>query len=605
MSSPLLANRYLLGRELGRGGMGLVYEATDTRTGGRVAVKIVHPAFAVDKTAITRLRQEAHLAARLASPTVVRVIDLDQEGELTFLVMEYVAGPTLAEVADRHYRLPLSAVLMVTLEVAQALDAAHAAGIVHRDLKPQNIIISGNQVKVLDFGIARVLNETRITHTDSFLGTLEYASPEQIAGGGDTRSDIYSLGVMVFRLLAGQPPFTGPTPAAVMWQHEHLPPPRLTGDTPPAVQALVDRCLAKDPNGRFQTPAELITALHDLMDTLGLSARAALAALSALSASGNGASPRDAPPPASAPTITAPHPPSEGTDAPTAPVGRGVVARGARFLSQRFVSRAALASLAALSTVVAVTLAVVAWRGSGEPPAPTPPSTPLVSAIVTPASTSAPATPAPTAAPTAVPTRTPTSTPIPTAPVGTLLFEDNFENEQAGRLNRLNDAPSLRTVAYREGAYVITKVDPVWNALVTSYTPLSFGDTITSVDARLNGPSEARLIAVFCRTTGTNGYQVVIRPYQRLVDLRRIDNGVGTSMGVVNVPTIRPGNEWNNIELRCAGNQIGVKVNGADAISRVDGSYRTGSAGIGVGVDPAYLPNRAEAHFDNLKIIQQ
>src|SRR5215203_6088890 len=239
--SSILADRYLLGPVLSSGGTGTVYRATDLRTGGPVAVKLPHPTLMSDPVHRERLRREALLAASLTSPRVVRVLDLGEHGGTPFLVLEYVNGETLQDRLQRQGRLSLSEALGITLEVARALEAANALGIVHRDLKPQNIILTEGQVKVLDFGIAHAEGLAELTVTGSFVGTPHYCAPEQAAGGGDVRSDIYSLGVILFALIEGHVPFNGPTPLAVLHQHATVPAP-VPANLPPAVHTLLSRC---------------------------------------------------------------------------------------------------------------------------------------------------------------------------------------------------------------------------------------------------------------------------------------------------------------------------------------------------------------------------
>ncbi|MFN8557231.1 MAG: serine/threonine-protein kinase [Dehalococcoidia bacterium] len=263
MQGALLANRYLLGAAIGAGGMGVVYRATDLRTGGVVAVKVVHPAIAHLPEYLRRLRREAELAAALTSPRVVRVTDLDQHEGTPFLVMEYVPGPTLAEVLAEQGRLPLDQALFLCLEVARALEAADQLGIAHRDLKPDNIKLVEGQVKVLDFGIAKaVAAGDRHAATGQYIGTPAYSAPERAAGLGDTRVDIYALGVILFELIEGRPPFEGRTALEVMQQHASLAPPPLTRAVPPNVQQILARCLAKRPEDRYQTPTALREALQ-------------------------------------------------------------------------------------------------------------------------------------------------------------------------------------------------------------------------------------------------------------------------------------------------------------------------------------------------------
>jgi eukaryotic-like serine/threonine-protein kinase len=259
----MLSNRYLIVREVGSGGMGSVYEATDLRTGGTVAVKTLHPHFARDAQFVSRLRREAQIAASIRTPRAVKVLDLDEFEGTPFLVMEYVTGEDLADKLERMGRLSVDEALSVCMDITRALEGAHAVGVVHRDLKPQNVMITDEgEIKVLDFGIARAENQPGITSTNVFTGTPEYCAPERLDAQGDIRSDIYSVGVILYELVSGQRPFTGPTAFSVLRQHEIAPVPQLPPGVPPSVQAIVEKALAKKPADRFQTPAELMAALR-------------------------------------------------------------------------------------------------------------------------------------------------------------------------------------------------------------------------------------------------------------------------------------------------------------------------------------------------------
>jgi len=197
MQGTVLAGRYRIAEVLGRGGMGTVYRATDLRTGGAVAVKVLHVGLVDTAESEARLRSEAMLAASITSPRIVHVTDLDEHAGMPFVVMEYVPGPTLQDTLRERGRLPVGDALAVGLEVAYALADAHSVGIVHRDLTPQNIKLVDGHVKVLDFGIAHTLGPTCHTTPGSFIGTPDYSAPEQADGTYDTRSDLYALGVIL------------------------------------------------------------------------------------------------------------------------------------------------------------------------------------------------------------------------------------------------------------------------------------------------------------------------------------------------------------------------------------------------------------------------
>jgi predicted Ser/Thr protein kinase len=267
MQGTILSNRYFIAEEIGIGGMGVVYRAVHLRTGGDVAVKVLHTFLARDDAYIRRLSREAQIAAAISSPRVVRIIDVDTHEGMPYLVMEYVPGDTLAQVIRQRGRFTLYETVAVGLEVARALDAAHIKGVVHRDLKPQNIKLVDGEVKVLDFGIAKGEGYANVTAVSAFIGTPEYCAPERGEGEGDIRSDIYSLGVILFEMHEGQLPFQAASPFALLRKHETEPPPPLSGDVPAEVQAVVARCLAKTPAERYQTPRELVHVLRGLLQT--------------------------------------------------------------------------------------------------------------------------------------------------------------------------------------------------------------------------------------------------------------------------------------------------------------------------------------------------
>ena len=218
--------RYRLVRRIATGGMGEVWEADDTVLGRRVALKVLVAELAADKRATRRFVREARATARLTHPNVARVYDFGRDGGVPFLVMELLQGETLA---DRLAAgpLPPAEAARIAASVADALDAAHQLGIVHRDVKPANVMLTpAGDVKVMDFGIAAAADETHSTTGSGLYATVAYVSPERVAGEPATpASDVYSLGVVLYELLCGRPPFTGSTPALVARAHLHDPPP--------------------------------------------------------------------------------------------------------------------------------------------------------------------------------------------------------------------------------------------------------------------------------------------------------------------------------------------------------------------------------------------
>lgn len=258
-----LAGRYRLEEVIGRGGMSTVYRATDAVLGRIVAVKILLAALAeADPTYLARFEREARAAAALTHPGVVTVYDTGADDESRFIVMEYVAGRSLAAILRDEPPLDPYRAADITRRVADALTAAHAAGILHRDVKPANVMLDEHgAVKVLDFGIARALEGTSLTHTASLIGTAAYMAPERALGAsGDERSDVYSLGCLLYAMLTGDPPFTGEVAAAILHQQVNAEPrpPRERGrDVPAGLEPLVLEMLAKSPDARPQSAAEV------------------------------------------------------------------------------------------------------------------------------------------------------------------------------------------------------------------------------------------------------------------------------------------------------------------------------------------------------------
>jgi serine/threonine-protein kinase len=268
-----LAGRYRLAEVIGRGGMSTVYRATDLVLGRPVAVKVLSAALAeTDPAWVARFQREARATASLSHRGVATVYDTGAENGTRFIVMECVQGRSLAAIlaAEGVPLEPLRAV-EIARQVADALSAAHAAGIVHRDIKPANVIVTRHgSAKVLDFGIARTPDGATLTQTTSLVGTAAYMSPEQALGErADERSDIYSLGCLLYAMLAGAPPFSGDSPAAILNQHVNAEPTPLgvlNPRVPPALEALVMEMLAKSRAARPRSAGEVLARLQHALE---------------------------------------------------------------------------------------------------------------------------------------------------------------------------------------------------------------------------------------------------------------------------------------------------------------------------------------------------
>ena len=269
-----LISHYKIIKKIGEGGMGIVYLAEDTKLDRRVALKFLPEEFTKDKNRKERFEREAKAAAALNHPNIVTVYEINEHEDQTYIAMEYVEGETLKDKVTDGL-LPVAEVLKTTIQICEGLKCAHYAGIIHRDIKPHNIIIDKEEmVKILDFGLAKLKGVSQLTEESSTIGTIHYMSPEQTYGDEvDHRSDIWSLGVVMYEMVAGRVPFKGSYDQAIMYSILNEDPDPLTGirtDIPMELENIVRKILNKEPNKRYQNSNELLIDLYKLKEVLKL-----------------------------------------------------------------------------------------------------------------------------------------------------------------------------------------------------------------------------------------------------------------------------------------------------------------------------------------------
>lgn len=270
MATKVLAGRYELFERIGEGGMSVVYKAKDKLLNRFVAIKILKPQFINDHKFIDSFRRESQAAASLSHPNIVNIYDVGREGNIHYIVMELIEGKTLSDYIHEQGPMAYPKVIILSKQIAAALSFAHKNHIIHRDVKPHNIMITpSGTAKITDFGIAKAVNAaTIVDNTEGIIGSVHYFSPEQARGGYvDEKSDIYSLGIVMYEMLTGRVPFDGDNPVNIALMHingEMVPPSKLVDGVPPALEHIIMKCTDKYPVNRFTSADELIEALNNL-----------------------------------------------------------------------------------------------------------------------------------------------------------------------------------------------------------------------------------------------------------------------------------------------------------------------------------------------------
>lgn len=272
----VLDNRYRLKRLVGIGGMAMVFEADDLLKKDTVAVKILKEEFAADEVSVQRFINESKAVLMLSHPNIVKIFDVSIKGEYKYIVMEYIDGITLKAYMQRKGMLSVKETIAYSIQILRALEHAHLGGVVHRDIKPQNImLLRSGQIKVTDFGIAKLPDAKTLTATDKAIGTVYYISPEQAAGekGIDRRTDLYSVGVLMYEMITGKLPFDGENPVSIALKQiseEPKPPRELNPDIPEGLEQIILFAMEKDKDKRFQTATQMIDLLKRVRENPGV-----------------------------------------------------------------------------------------------------------------------------------------------------------------------------------------------------------------------------------------------------------------------------------------------------------------------------------------------
>ncbi|MBN6185890.1 Stk1 family PASTA domain-containing Ser/Thr kinase [Aneurinibacillus sp. BA2021] len=267
MKGKRIGGRYDIEQPIGEGGMAIVYSAKDTLLNRTVALKVLRSQFGNDDDFVARFHREAQAAASLSHPNVVNIYDIGQEDDIYYIVMEYVEGMTLKKYINEHAPLDVAEAVDIAIQICDALDHAHQNELIHRDIKPHNILINKfGRIKVTDFGIARAVSSVTITHTGSVLGSVHYFSPEQAKGiSAGAKSDLYSLGVVLYEMLTGELPFSGDSPISVALKHlqeSYVMPRKIRPEIPQSVENIIIRAMAKEPMYRYESAREMLEDLQ-------------------------------------------------------------------------------------------------------------------------------------------------------------------------------------------------------------------------------------------------------------------------------------------------------------------------------------------------------
>jgi serine/threonine-protein kinase len=557
--------RYQVIARLGRGGMADVYKGFQPSLDRYVAIKVLHPSMVEEEEFVRRFQREAKNVARLRHPNIIQVFDYDNQGDTYYMVMEFLDGPTLKaaleEVHRRREEMPLQVALRIVADVGAALAYAHEMGVVHRDVKPANIMLDrAGRVILTDFGVAKMLTGTKVTVTGSVLGTPAYMSPEQGMGEpGDSRSDIYSLGVVLYELVTGRLPYDADTPLAVLLKHAHdpLPLPRTVNPAlPEEIERIILRALAKDPADRYPTvqamlmdmaglpPATVPAAQPGAMNTRSLAARAP--------ESPSAAPPRSTPPPVPTPSSTP---------------RRSVWLGGGAIV--------ALLACLGLTAAAGLTLYFVGDELTGR---------------LVPASRTTPGGPTPTFIPR--PTRTPRPPVTPLGPPGALIFEDSFDDPGSG-WRQFEDLGG--GAAYAEGLFRIW-VDEVRTDYLSTAS-FDLDDVRLSASTFKAGGPDDNDFGLVCRYADDANYYALLISSDGYAGIMLMEDGERSwPQELLPSDAIVQGASINAVTAECIGDHLALHVNGELVADVRDSTFSSGDVGLIAGT---FEEGGVEIHFDD------
>ena len=548
---------YRIINQIGQGGMATVYKAYQASMDRNVAIKVLPGALAQSPEFIQRFQQEARIIAKLEHPHILPVFDYGENDGVTYFVMRYLDAGTLSDKMEKGRPLPLSEIDRLFTQLAEALSYAHGFGIIHRDLKPSNALIdSQGNLFLTDFGIAKLLESAspRLTQTDAILGTPAYISPEQAQSTKvDQRSDIYSLGIILYEMVAGRVPFVAETPLAVLLKHvsDRLPPPSsIKADIPEGIESVVLKSLAKHPGDRFDTVAEFLAAWKDALEEVRIAAPRSTTKV---------AVPPEPPTTSSAPSHPTPVPAPKA-----ASNSRGWAAWAAGCL-------VAICGLSALGGGAFLLL-----RSANQTP----------TATARPTQTEAPPL-----------TQTPRSTETLVPPIAETILEDDFSDDS---LWGLLDGESSR-IAYANEALQVQVFEANW-IVWTTPDEESYENVHVEVTAYNNNDESTTAFGTVCyqQADGTSYYYAAMTPDGQYAIAKAAEGE--TDLFLTNNDEWGPSDLIGNkstyrIGMDCANGTLSLYVDGQLIDSAFDDSYTSGSSGLIVWSGEKV--NSADVSFDD------